>query len=238
MKRKNIFKASSILAFILLLILSTATAAFAATTDAWETKASMATPRNQFQTQVINGKIYAIGGNNSSGTLSSVEEYDASSNTWMTKESMSTGRDCFQTEVVNGKIYAIGGNNGVSAGTLSSVEKYDPISNKWSKVSSMHTPRKTFQSEVIDGKIYVIGGWNDDNHPLLAIIGSPNSIMIEDNDILNASTVKDTLHLDIQKDIVKKNLQNKIKDILRQIPVTNMNSATSVSHMQEGEKNT
>jgi N-acetylneuraminic acid mutarotase len=73
----------------------------------------------------VNGKIYAIGGyNDSSGCLSTVEEYDPATDTWTTKTPMPTTRAGLAIGVVNNKIYAIGGHGGGSL--LSTVEEYDP----------------------------------------------------------------------------------------------------------------
>lgn len=77
----------------------------------------MSMARDYFGTEVINGKIYAIGGQNSS-SLSAVEVYDPNTDVWEALESMSTPRTGLQTEVINGKIYAIGGR------ALSSMEVY------------------------------------------------------------------------------------------------------------------
>jgi Uncharacterized protein conserved in bacteria len=109
------------------------------------------TPRIAFQSVVLDGKIYAMGGGNDV-QLSSVEAYDPSTDTWTTKASMPAAREQFCTEVVNGKIYAIGGANS------SSVYEYNPVTNTWATKASMSTPRREFQTEVIDGKIYAIGG--------------------------------------------------------------------------------
>jgi N-acetylneuraminic acid mutarotase len=162
MKRINIFNMSSILVLILVLLLSTPPAAFAATTtDTWVTKASMTTPRNGFHSEVVSGKIYAIGGNSDSIHLSSVEEYDPIANIWTMKASMAASRLNFQTAVINGKIYAIGGLDG---SYLSSVEEYDPEADTWSAKASMSTARAIFQIEVINGKIYAIGGSNNSGY--------------------------------------------------------------------------
>ena len=124
-------------------------------TNTWTAIASMSTPRYWFQTEVIDGKIYAIGGGGSSGTLSSAEVYDPAADTWTSIASMSTPSKRLKTEVVNGKIYAIGGQD---SSTLSSVEMYDPTTNTWTTLASMSTPRTTFETEVVNGKIYAIGG--------------------------------------------------------------------------------
>ena len=130
-------------------------------TDKWIKKASMPTPRLQFETKVIDGKIYAIGGYNESGDLSAVEEYDPVSDTWTTKKSMPTPRAWFQTEVLKGKIYAIGGWKKVgdysSESYLSSVEEYDPKSDIWMGNIPALPAKDGFQTEIIDGKLYAIG---------------------------------------------------------------------------------
>jgi N-acetylneuraminic acid mutarotase len=157
MKHRSILKVSSIFALIMVLLLSTAQFAFAATTGSWETKASMSTPRSDFQTAVVNGKIYAIGGRDvNKNVLAMVEEYDPFLNIWTTKASMPTPRRSFNTEVVNGKIYVIGGID--SNGLSSSVEEYDPILNTWTQKAKLPFLRQLFQTQVISNKIYFIGG--------------------------------------------------------------------------------
>jgi len=49
----------------------------------WQTLARMPTARQELATAVLNGKIYAIGGYDSSGTPTNiVEVYDPATNTW------------------------------------------------------------------------------------------------------------------------------------------------------------
>lgn len=124
----------------------------------WTEMASMSDDRTSFQTEVIGGKIYAIGGSGSSGVTSSAELYDPSTDSWANIDSMSVDRYLFETEVIDGKIYAIGGSS--SSGTLSSSELYDPATDSWTTLASMSSARYGLQTAVIDGKIYAIGGYN------------------------------------------------------------------------------
>lgn len=175
MKKKKLLKISSIV-LVPVLLISTLFPAFAASanpsadnsTDKWITKASMTDPREDFQAEVINGKIYVMGGYSGNTRTSSLEEYDPSSNQWSKKSSMNDIRDSFQTEVVNGKIYAIGGadNNGQK---LDSVEEYDPTTDKWTRKKSMSTGRWYFQTKTIDGKIYAMGGSDKANNCLSSV---------------------------------------------------------------------
>lgn len=159
MKNRFKLKGCFIFALILTLIMSTTPVMVFAetTTDKWVTKAPMVTPRYNFQTAVVDGKIYAIGGQNGSNALATVEVYDPITNKWAAKASMSTPRNGFLSEVVNGKIYAIGGSS--NSGTTLSVEKYDPISDTWTYMTPL-SEAKNYNSQiaVLDGKIYVMGG--------------------------------------------------------------------------------
>ena len=135
----------------------------------WTQKADMPTARSGFATCIVNGKIYAIGGEiDRFGDLavSTVEMYDPKTDTWTQKVDMPTSRRT-STCVVNGKIYAIGGAKihkrriGPGVGRdiieLPTVEMYDPATDTWTQKADMLTPRST-STCVVDGKIYAIGG--------------------------------------------------------------------------------
>jgi N-acetylneuraminic acid mutarotase len=124
-------------------------------TDTWATKSLMPTPRNVVCTQVINGKIYVIGGEkNATSILDANEAYDPETDTWATKSSLPTPRIATCTHVVNGKIYVIGGRaaNGSVFGTN---EVYDTATDTWTTETSMPVPDAGYLSAVVDNKIYV-----------------------------------------------------------------------------------
>ena len=60
-------------------------------------------------TSVVNGRIYAIGGQDDTPEVSKVEEYDTEKDAWTEKKSMPTGRFRLATAAIGGKIYAMGG---------------------------------------------------------------------------------------------------------------------------------
>jgi len=125
----------------------------------WVKKADMPTARFCLSTSVVNGKIYAIGGDSQNlADLKTVEEYDPTKDTWTKKTDMPTARNWLSTSVVDGKIYAIGGGTQAIVG-LSTVEVYDPSTDKWAKCSNMPTGRRGLSSSVVNGKIYAIGGF-------------------------------------------------------------------------------
>jgi N-acetylneuraminic acid mutarotase len=105
---------------------------------------------------VVNGKIYATGGDN----LATNEEYDPSTDIWTFKAPMPTPRASFGIAVYENKIYCIGGRNGT--GVTGANEVYDPASDTWETRAPMPTPRTNLQANVVGGKIYLIGGVAND----------------------------------------------------------------------------
>lgn len=78
----------------------------------WTQKADMPTARFNFGTCVVDGKVFAIGGEvDKFGDISiaTVEVYDPKTDTWERKTDMPTARSGLFVLVVDGKIYAIGG---------------------------------------------------------------------------------------------------------------------------------
>ena len=77
----------------------------------------MPTARSDFSTSVVDSKIFAIGGQDTTRTgtnlgiqaLSKVEMYDPETDTWEQRANMPTPRSAVSTSVVDGKIFAIGG---------------------------------------------------------------------------------------------------------------------------------
>ena len=149
-------------------------------TAQWKRKADMPTARYDFSTSVVNGKIFAIGGQvrleqDEFGdmVLSKVEMYDPETDTWEQRADMPTPRSAVSTSVVDGKIYAIGGDQlkkikrykgwGLEVKKLPTVEMYDPATDTWTQKADMPTPRSYLSTSVMDRKIYAIGGMSNSN---------------------------------------------------------------------------
>ncbi|PYK39557.1 MAG: hypothetical protein DME60_09605 [Verrucomicrobia bacterium] len=126
-------------------------------TDMWTTKAPMPTARSEVTVGVVNGILYAVGGNNP--PVSTVEAYDPASDTWTTKAHMPTPRYAAGGGVVNGILYVAGGSNGTT-GALTTVEAYDPIANSWTEIAPMPTPRYGLSDSVVNNVLYALGGAN------------------------------------------------------------------------------
>ncbi len=159
------------LVIILLLVLLTLPFPFVgATEDFWTTKTPMQQARGGLGVAVVDGKIYAIGGQpgSSRSSMNVTEEYDPSTDVWAFKEPMPTARKNFATATYNNKIYCIGGEkiivtfeNGIwnsSEGFLLDVnEVYDPVTDSWETKAPIPIAKKAITATVIDNKIYVVG---------------------------------------------------------------------------------
>jgi N-acetylneuraminic acid mutarotase len=124
-------------------------------TDTWTSKASMPTARGDFGVGVVNGILYAVGGQNSSGALATVEAYNPLIDTWTTRTSMPTARYAPGVAVINGILYAVGGH---STGELATLEAYDPATDTWTAKASMPTPRGRLGVGTVNGILYAVGG--------------------------------------------------------------------------------
>jgi hypothetical protein len=125
--------------------------------NSWATKAPMSQARSGLGVAVVNGKIYAIGGQvlvyqsslrTESKEVGTNEEYNPTTNTWTMKSPMPTPSSGFATAVYQDKIYCLG--KGIN-------EVYDPATDEWENKTSTHIP--IAQANVVNGKIYVIGGY-------------------------------------------------------------------------------
>ncbi len=126
-------------------------------TDTWTTKSEMPTARGFHSANVVDGRIYVIGGSPKapdSGSILTVEVYEPATDTWTQKGDMPASRRAGFTDVVDGKIYGFGG-----YASRRRVDEYDPVTDTWTEKANLPTYRTGATTSVLDGKIYVIGGY-------------------------------------------------------------------------------
>jgi N-acetylneuraminic acid mutarotase len=124
------------------------------TTDKWEAKKALPTPRGILTSAVVNDTIYVIGGGYPTAT-GVVEAYDPATDTWTTKTSMPAPRIGMAAAVVNGIIYIMGGNYNER-----DCQAYNPRTNAWSVKSPMPVGGGGWvhSATAYNGVIYVFGG--------------------------------------------------------------------------------
>lgn len=134
--------------------------------NSWSAGAPMPAPREFFAAVTApDGRIYALGGNNTANplaawtVLNSMDVFDPTSGRWSPVAGMHDARMSFGATLgPDGRIYAIGGQDQGNQ-PLASVEAYTPATNSWVWVASLPTAR--FGVAAVtgpDGRIYAIGG--------------------------------------------------------------------------------
>ena len=119
----------------------------------WEEMAPVSVARRAYDgVEVLNGKIYFVGGLASEEKKKIVESYDPSTNEWETLTPLLTERHAHSAAILNEKLYAIGGSN------LSSVEIFDPHTGQWATGPALPSQVHAAKAITINGKIYLIGG--------------------------------------------------------------------------------
>jgi N-acetylneuraminic acid mutarotase len=130
-------------------------------TDAWTTKSDMPTARGWHSANVVDGKIYLLGGSRageaSANHVRAVGVYDPATDIWTEKGDMPWSKGAGFSSVVDGKIYVFGGYGGFRS--FWRVDEYDPATDTWTEKGEMPTARIGLSTSALDGKIYVLGGY-------------------------------------------------------------------------------
>jgi N-acetylneuraminic acid mutarotase len=122
-------------------------------TNTWGTLASMSVARGAVATAILNGKLYAIGGQG----VASVEVYDPSTESWSAGVALPSEVNHGTAITVNEKIYLIGGRN-ASEQNMNQVLCLDPFTNQWSTKANMPTARHGAKLVWFEDRIWAIGG--------------------------------------------------------------------------------
>lgn len=122
----------------------------------WQPKAKMHMSRSQFCLIIVDGFVYAVGGQDGSEILMTMERYDPHTNTWTMVHSLPRPLRFMTGVSYKGKLYVFGGETktDVTSGAL----RYNPQEDSWTELPPMKTPRVLAGSVVFKDKIYIIGG--------------------------------------------------------------------------------
>jgi membrane protease YdiL (CAAX protease family)/N-acetylneuraminic acid mutarotase len=129
---------------------------------AWTPRAPLPEPRSHLAVVMLDGKLYAFGGERGGSPVPTGSVYDPATNTWSTLPPLPEARTDLAAAVVNRKIYALGGTTSGSATAapagLTTVSIYDPATRQWAAGAPMPTARSGLAAVTLGGKIYALGG--------------------------------------------------------------------------------
>jgi hypothetical protein len=135
--------------------------------DSWSTLKPMPTARDSLTANLVNGKIYLIGGRSGLTAVTPInvtEIYDIATNNWSTGKQIPTPVAGYASAVIDDKIFIIGGFNLKILDYVNSTQIYDPASDSWSNgAPAPNLNYGGFAAAATTGifapkKIYVIGG--------------------------------------------------------------------------------
>jgi N-acetylneuraminic acid mutarotase/fibronectin type 3 domain-containing protein len=131
--------------------------------SAWQEAEPLPTARNHLGAMVLDGKIYAIGGqqgqDHNAVYFDTVEVFDPQTGSWSTAASLPQVRSHITeaTFVMEGRIFVIGGDRAHTVAE-NSVFAYSPRSDSWTSLTPLPARREAGVGNVIDGTIYYTTG--------------------------------------------------------------------------------
>lgn len=137
--------------------------------DTWVARANMPTGRYGLASAVVNGRIFAIGGEAQGGMSAKVELYDPNLSglvSWFSKASLPEPRSFTNgAAAINGKIYVSGGFRPTKDGgeRTKTLYRYDVAQNTWTTRRDMPRISSGGATVAIDGKLYVYVAYGPDN---------------------------------------------------------------------------
>ncbi len=128
----------------------------------WTEAAPATVARQELYPEVLNNKIYVVGGVLSPATRFSAhfESYDPVNDAWTVLKPLPEARHHITLSAVNGLLYGVGGFTGGFPNWRAQPTMfiYDPASNTWTRGTDLPIARAEGISAVVDNKIYLIGG--------------------------------------------------------------------------------
>ncbi|MFK7845924.1 MAG: kelch repeat-containing protein [Rhodothermales bacterium] len=136
-------------------------------TGQWKVMPDAPRARDHFHATLFNGKLYLIGGRNTSAssitgdTIEEIDVYNFATNSWSTlpsSKNIPTPRGATASILYQGKILLIGGETASQEIAHNETEAFDPISETWSTLSPLVVGRHGTQAAIVDNAVYLAAG--------------------------------------------------------------------------------
>lgn len=128
----------------------------------WSEAARPVLERQELYPEVLDGKVYVLGGLRNPNTDYSAyfEAYDPSRDTWSRLAPLPEARHHITLSALKGRLYGVGGFTGPFPHwqAQSTVFVYDPAADRWTGGVDLPSPRGEGVAAVIGDKLYMIGG--------------------------------------------------------------------------------
>ncbi len=143
----------------------------------WKREADLPDPRGHVSAAVLDGKIYALGGDHGHDKtqidVSSCHRFDPATGMWSEIASLPDGRSHFESSTIihNGRIVILGGRCNSSQparNVVNDILEYDPKANVWKTIGTIPEKILAPSAEIISGSIIITGGGLNNPRPLTA----------------------------------------------------------------------
>lgn len=138
----------------------------------WSAVAALPTARSRLAVVAAEGKIYAIGGENTAGVTDEMAVYDPASNGWLPGPRKPTPVANVSAVTLNGRIYVPGGST-ATGGVTNVLEVYDVAAGAWRAAAQLPRPVAGYALAAVDGKVYLFGGWDGQQYRAETYIYDP-----------------------------------------------------------------
>ena len=144
----------------------------------WQREADLPDPRGHVSAAVLDGKIYALGGDHGHDItqidVDSCHRFDPATGEWSAIASLPDGRSHFEssTIVYDGRILVVGGRCNSSRpprNVVGDMLEYDPVADRWQVVGELPGKVLAPVAVIVAGHLVVIGGGLNNPRPLTAI---------------------------------------------------------------------
>lgn len=124
--------------------------------SSWKTVAPLPTPRQMLGAESDGKLVYALGGNDGTADLATVETYDPATDTWTSQPELPGRRSDFGVATADGRLVVVGG---VSQGeVLKSVVALDLATDSWNGLPDLGSARHGMAVAGVGKTVYAIGG--------------------------------------------------------------------------------
>lgn len=128
----------------------------------WTEAARPTLERQELYPEVLDGKVYVVGGlrNPNTDYSSYFEAFDPPRDAWTRLAPLPDARHHITLSALKGRLYAVGGFTGPFPHwqAQSTVFVYDPAANRWASGVDLPSPRGEGVAAVVGDKLYMIGG--------------------------------------------------------------------------------
>jgi hypothetical protein len=126
--------------------------------DAWAAAPPMLRPRASLSAAALNGRLYAVGGQDVRATHANAEIFDPGCERWVPLGSaLEQPRKYLGLAAAGGRLLAVGGLGSARLRTAA-VEALDPREGRWVALPPMAVPRSSMGVAALHDCLYAVGG--------------------------------------------------------------------------------